>query len=382
MTPFVPNTLPIQIEWETIIEDIAKASDSMGRFDGILEAMVNPNIFLSPLTRNEAVLSSKIEGTRASFTEVLQHEAGERFEEDKNTDIDEIINYRKALIMGSDYMRERNISLSLMRELHAVLMDNVRGDDKDPGAFRREQNWIGPPNTPIERARFVPPNPIVMKESLDNLEEYINSDNTLPLVQLAIIHAQFEIIHPFLDGNGRLGRMLIPLYLYQRKVLKEPAFYLSEYLDKHDEEYRDRLLAVTAEGDWHGWISFFLRAVHVQAKENTEKVRSILNLYERMKTDFFQVTRSKFALPALDTLFASPLINSTDFHRYTGIQNRMTSNKLLTTLKNQGLILTLKEGRGSKPSVYAVPELINIIEGSEIFKKVNKKAKKTKAKQS
>ncbi len=366
-TPCVPDMLPIDIEWKSLVSLIGQAGRAIARYDGTLEGIVNSAVLLSPLTAREAVMSSKIEGTQATLVEVLQHEAGEEFGVEKTGDIKEIVNYRKALFIAEDYLKDRPLSLSLIRELHDILMDSVRGKDKKPGAFRADQNWIGKPGDPIEKARFVPPEPLVMKGALDNLQAFMSGDMEDPLVQMAIIHAQFEIIHPFNDGNGRLGRMLIPLFLYQKKILQRPVFYLSEFLEEHDEEYRERLLAISESGDWQGWVNFFLKGILVQAERNAEKAKRIHDLYERMKRDFSNVTNSKYALAALDSFFARPIINASDFYEMSGMPTKPTAHNILKALMGAGLITVLKEGRGQTPAVFALPELINASEGRDVF---------------
>jgi Fic family protein len=365
--PFVPDKLPIKrLDWQRLASFTSKASMAVARYDGTLEGMINAAVLLSPITSREAVLSSRIEGTQASLVEVLKHEAGEEYSEAKKGDIKEIINYRRALFLGEEYLKERPISLQLIRELHALLMQDVRGGDKVPGAFRNELNWIGKKGTPIEQARFVPPEPVVMQDSLINFEEYIGMDDTDPLVQLAAIHAQFEIIHPFCDGNGRLGRMLIPLFLCQKRVLQRPMFYLSEYLEEEDEEYRDRLLAITEENDWQGWIEFFLMALHYQAERNTDKAKKIHALYESMKLQFADITHSQYSVTALDAFFNRPILNGSDFLSLTSIKNRGTANALLRSLVQENVIKVLREGAGRTPTIYAFPALLNTAEGQEV----------------
>lgn len=366
--PCIPERLPVQgLDWQRLASCTSKATMAVARYDGTLAGMVNAAVLLSPITRREAVLSSRIEGTQASLIEVLKHEAGEEYSDAKKGDINEIINYRRALILGEDYLEERPISLQLIRELHALLMEGVRGGDKTPGSFRSEQNWIGKKGTPIEHARFIPPDPMLMRDAMTNFEEYLNIDDIDPLVQLAVLHAQFEIIHPFVDGNGRLGRMLIPLFLYQKAVLQRPMFYLSEYLEEADEEYRNRLLAITDDNDWQGWIEFFLLALQHQAIRNTEKAKSIHGLYEEMKDRFVEVTHSQYALTALDAFFNKPILNGSDFLNITRIENRGTANTLLRALVREDVIKILREGAGRSPAIYYFPSLINISEGKEVI---------------
>jgi Fic family protein len=367
-SPCIPSSMPpTGLNWESLVPLISKSTAAIARYDGTLEGIVNPLVLLSPITTREAVLSSKIEGTQTSLVEVLKHDAGEKFEEKKDDDIREVSNYRKALRIGTEQLVDRPISLTLIRGLHKLLLDDVRGQEKTPGSFRTEQNWIGPKNTPIEKARFVPPNIHVMNDCLLELENFFNASYADPLVQMALIHAQFEIIHPFGDGNGRLGRMLIPLFLFQKRVLQKPVFYLSEYLEENDQEYRDRLLNITENGDWQGWVSFFLRAVQVQSERNTEKAKRIISLYNELKETFRKATRSQFAHAALDTFFNAPIINATDFFTRSGIPSHQTSNSILKGLHKAGLIILLKEGSGRAPAVYAMSKLINVAEGRQVL---------------
>jgi Fic family protein len=373
--PCIPVKLPpANLDWQALVPLIGASTAAVCRYDGTLDGMVNPRVLLSPLTTREAVLSSKIEGTQTSLVEVLQRDAGEKFAEKKEADIQEVSNYRIALVNGAEQLKSRKISLGLIKDLHALLLKNVRGQDKTPGAFRTEQNWIGPKGTPIEKARFVPPNIHVMQDSLIDLEKFLGSSYTDPLVQMAIIHGQFEIIHPFGDGNGRLGRMLIPLFLCQKKVLQKPVFYLSEYLEENDDEYRNCLLNITENDDWQGWIEFFLTAVKVQSERNTEKAKNILALYDKMKSVFREVTRSQYGPVAQDVFFKFPIINASEFHKRSEIPHYQTSNNILRGLKKEGVIITLKEGRGQTPAVYAMHELINIAEGKRIFNRIKSNA--------
>ena len=281
MRPYEPDSLPItSIDWSAHVPLIGQANAALARYDGMLQSIVNPAILLSPLTAQEAVLSSRIEGTQASMEEVLEYEADpeEELEPSKRADIQEIINYRRAMGIAVERLKERPLCLNLLKELHAVLLDSVRGRNKAPGEFRRSQVYVGPSGAPIEKATFVPPSADRVAPALDNWEKYLHYEEKDRLVQLAVVKAQLEIIHPFLDGNGRMGRMLVPLYLFDRGLLSSPMFYLSAYLEEHRDVYYERLLGVSRDGDWNGWASFFLTAVVEQAAVNTQKTREILTL--------------------------------------------------------------------------------------------------------
>jgi len=335
----------------------------------MLQTLRDPGVLLSPLTVNEAVLTSKIEGTQATLDEVYLHDAGLTADSDRaRSDFEEISNYRAAVQIAEASLVHRPLTLSMIKTAHQRLMQGVRGKLKRPGAFRREQNFIGKRGDTIENARFIPPNPVVMETALQSWETYLQSDDDDPIVQVALAHAQFEIIHPFMDGNGRLGRMLIPLLLHQRRALTRPMFYLSEYLESHRQEYYDRLLAITEEGDWQGWLTFFANAVISQAETNLGKVRAIHDLYEELKRRAVEATHSQFAVAAIDTLFEKPVIQAPEFAKRAGFNNRVTANNILRALESEGIVQRLREGSGRTPAIYALRELINVAEGRRILR--------------
>lgn len=330
--PYIPIKLPPdKIDWKRLIPIIGKAHGALARYDGLLQSLINPAILLSPLTTNEAVLSSRIEGTQASLEEVLELEAGLEKEKSESIkqDIQEIINYRKALLIAEESLEHRNITLNFIKQIHAILLESVRGKNKNPGEFRKDQNWIGKPGTTIELARYIPPNPILIVEFMEDLERFIQTDFDDPIVQLAIVHAQLEIIHPFMDGNGRIGRLIIPLFLYSKKILSRPMFYMSEYLESHRQEYYDKLLFITVNEDWQGWIEFFFEALINQAQINYDKAKNIINLYDNLKPEFIDITHSQFAIPLLDAFFQKPILDSSTALKIAKIPNRVTGNVLL-----------------------------------------------------
>jgi len=298
--------------------------------------------------------------------EVLEYEAGMEFDAEKTKDIQEVVNYRKALALATEALRSQPLSLHLIRQMHATLMDSVRGQDKDPGGFRTIQNWIGPAGCSMAEANFVPPGPLQLQDHLEAFERYLAFPEDDALIQVAVVHAQFELIHPFKDGNGRVGRLLIPLFLFQKQALGSPMFYLSEYLEAHRSEYYDRLKNISHEGDWTGWIEFFLRAVMEQAKTNTERVLGIQRLYEAMKKQITELTRSQHSLKVLDTLFDRPIFNSADFVERSGIP-RPSALVFLRKLKAANILMTLGAASGSRSARYAFRELLNRAEGRTIL---------------
>lgn len=366
MEPYTPRALPIMdIDWIAHISHIGKANAALARYDGLLQGIINPGILLSPLTIREAVLSSRIEGTQASLVDVLQFEADQAHQipPEKRLDIQEILNYRTAMNAAVEDLGKRPICINMIRDLHRILLASVRGRDREPGEIRRIQNYIAPPGTPIERATFIPPAPYLIMDALTNWEKYLHSEEKDPLVQLAVLKAQFELIHPFRDGNGRIGRMLIPIILYNKRILSTPMFYLSAYLECHRSEYYDRLLAVSRDDDWDGWIAFFLSALTEQANENNQKAKAIIDLYEEMKQHIPVVTHSQYAIHAIDTLFSRPIFKAADFIAESKIP-KQSAHRILRELTDGDVLVVTREGRGKNPTIYLFPRLVAITETS------------------
>ncbi len=371
MKPFEPQQLPIEgIQWDSLIPLIGRANRSLAYYDGVLYGVANPDVLLSPLTTQEAVLSSKIEGTQATLGEVLKFEAGEPpFEESRVHDIEEIINYRRAMRLAEQTLKKSPFSLNLLKDLHALLLDGVRGKFKSRGKFRTTQNWIGKPGSPIEDAQFVPPAPMNLMPHLANWEKYYHFDRPDPLVQLAVLHAQFELIHPFLDGNGRLGRMIVPLFLFERKLISNPVFYISAYLESHRDEYVSGLqgLAERSSTAWMHWIAFFLRAMEEQSRENARKAQAIIDLYGNLKDRIIALTHSRYAVPLLDCLFDQPIFTSSLFDNDPAMPGKPMVMNMLGKLKKAGILKVVREGRGRRPQILALAELMNICEGEPLY---------------
>ncbi|MCP4041077.1 MAG: Fic family protein [Gammaproteobacteria bacterium] len=366
LVPYRPESLPIRsIVKETLFTAVGEANAALARYDGLLIGMVNPAVMLSPLTSEEAVLSSRIEGTQATIEEVLEHEAGQEYNEAKHNDIQEILNYRKALMLAKEVVSDRPIRLGLIREMHKVLMSSVRGQDKEPGQFRKDQNWIGRPGCTIEEASFIPPDPLQLQDYLLSWEHYLEMDDADPILQTAVAHAQFELLHPFKDGNGRIGRLLIPLFLYSKRRLSSPMFYLSAYLERHREQYYSRLRAISDEGDWTGWVSFFLRAVTEQAAQNGRTLREIMSLYEATKKQVRDITRSVHAARLVDALFDRPIFTAADIARRAGAP-KPTVHKLIQRLLDESVLQTLREAAGRRPAILTFAELLNTVERKQL----------------
>ncbi len=358
---------PRNLDWSRLIPLLGPAAAAIARYDGMLAAIPNPGVLLSPLTTQEAVLSSRIEGTQATMGEVLEFEAGQEVSSvDRREEIQEILNYRAAMREAERMLTELPISLRVVRAAHKTLLTGVRGQDKAPGEFRRIQNWIGARHSPIEEARFIPIAPENLVDGMSTWERYVHADAQDQLVQLAILHAEFEALHPFLDGNGRVGRMLISLFLWQRGLIQRPMFYISAYLEARREAYYDGLLVVSRDDDWTGWCRFFLEAVRAQAEDNLAKAQSIFALSEQMKRRLPELTRSQYAIRALDWIFERPVFRSSDFVEASGIP-APTARRFLRVLEGDGVLKLIAPARGRRSGILAFADLLRIAEGRQLL---------------
>ncbi len=355
-----------RLDWPKLIPFIGPAAAAVARYDGALAAIPNPRLLLAPLTTREAVLSSRIEGTQATMGEVLAFEAGqEPASPARRDDIHEVLNYRAAMGRATEMLEKLPLCQRVIQEAHRVLLSGVRGDGSGPGEYRRIANWIGPPGCGIEEARFVPPGAETLLDAMTAWERYMHQDALDRLVQLAILHAEFEALHPFLDSNGRLGRMLVPLFLWQNGLIRTPMFYISAYLEAHRDAYYDGLLAVSRDDDWTGWCRFFLRAVQGQAEENLAKAQAITDLYGTMKERVIGATRSQYAIHALDWIFAQPTFKSSDFVTDAAMP-RPTARRMLKVLRENGILAVAEQGRGRRATVLMFPELLHTVEGEDL----------------
>jgi Fic family protein len=309
---FIPAPLPPspQIHFDKeLLSLLTKADRALGRLDGASSILPHPDLFVAMYVRQEAVYSSQIEGTQSTLEDVLEFEAGAS-SSDTPKDVGEVVNYVKAMNHGLYRLKELPLSLRLVKEIHKILMHQTRGGHKEPGEFRRSQNWIGPAGCTLTNATFVPPPLPEMKEALHNLEKFWHDSHTLPdLIHCGIAHVQFETIHPFLDGNGRIGRLLITFLLCERKILSQPLLYLSHFFKLHREDYYQNLMKVRRDGDWEGWLKFFLQGVYEVSEEATLTARAILDLQENHR----RIIRSEISgatngMVLLDFLFRNPII--------------------------------------------------------------------------
>ncbi len=309
---FIPKSLPPEphIQYDEDLQfSLSKADRALARLDGLTTVLPNLEIFIAMYVKKEAILSSQIEGTQASLEGVLEFEANLTPKEDVR-EIKEVINYVKALNYGMERLEKLPMSLRLIKEIHRILIERTRGNHKAPGEFRESQNWIGPPGVSLSEAVFVPPPPDMVIPAMGELEKFMHTkDNIPPLVKIALIHAQFETIHPFLDGNGRIGRLLITFYLFWKEILLSPLLYLSFYLKKHRNEYYDLLMRVRTEGAWEDWVKFFLKGICETSEEAISTAREIIVLKENLITKLHENSISSvYAIKLIDLLFDTPLV--------------------------------------------------------------------------
>jgi Fic family protein len=331
---FIPAALPpdpplaFDAQLATVL---ARAGTALGRLDGVAATLPNPELFVAMYVRREAVLSSQIEGTQSTLDDVLAFEIDPE-RASLPSDITEVVNYISAMNYGLARLETLPLSLRLLREIHSRLLTGTRGGSKSPGEFRESQNWIGGAPFGLADAAFIPPPPHEMRSALGNLERFLHDSGGLdPLIVCALAHAQFETIHPFLDGNGRVGRLLITFLLCHEKVLQRPVLYLSHYLKQHRASYYDRLMAVRMEGDWEGWLRFFLTGVGEVAREAEETARNIVQLREDIRRRAQAARMSASAFRLLDYLFEQPYINVNAAKDHLGV-SYVAANGLIREL--------------------------------------------------
>jgi len=356
---FVPNPLPPKLEWDTaLVSRISCADLAVGTLSGLGETLPNPHLLIYPFIRREAVLSSRIEGTQSSLSDLLLFEATQV---EKQRDVKEVQNYVHAMEYGLKRLNELPLSLRFIRELHGILMEGVRGEQATPGEFRQSQNWIGSTGATLDNATFVPPPVQEMQECLSQLEKFLHADTELPpLVQAAMVHYQFETIHPFLDGNGRIGRLLVTLLLCQKNVLGRPLLYLSAFFEQRRQEYYDLLLKVSQSGAWREWIGFFLLAVTEQSNDAVSRSRQLLELLRQ----YTQTARKKRLSPTagqlVELVFMKPVLNTKTVQEFLKV-SYPSAQHALSSLEEAG-ILTEVTGR-KRAKAYAAKEILKALDG-------------------
>ena len=358
---FVPEKLPPDppLRIESALQNLLSQADmALARLDGMGYFLPNADLFIAMYVRKEALLSSQIEGTQASLENIFEYESGDKPE--NINDVAEVINYIRALNYGMDRLKTLPMSLRLIKEIHGVLMQGTRGGNKTPGEFRKTQNWIGPQGSTLKDARYIPPPPQEVVKTMGDLEQYIHKGRKLPvLIDCGLVHYQFESIHPFLDGNGRVGRLLITFYLYFREVLHRPLLYLSYYFKKNRQEYYDRLNMVRDKGDYEQWIAFFLKGVMETADSAVETSRKILELQTKHRNLLWKKKLSSpLAVGILERLFQKPYVSVNDVAKEFSISFQAAST-LVSQLEGAGILREITGKKRDKRFIYA--EYITIL---------------------
>jgi len=371
---FLPNPLPPNLSWSTeLVNALSRADRALGELAGLGRALPNPYLLIRPLMRREAVLSSRIEGTRASLSDLYAYEAVQLSFFDSHPDVQEVHNYVRALEYGLERLETLPLSLRLIREMHAHLMAGVRGEHQTPGEFRRSQNWIGSPGCTLDEATYVPPPVDEMQQALDALEKYLHSSSDLPpLVRLGLIHYQFEAIHPFLDGNtcacaqcrcGRIGRLLITLLLCAWELLPQPLLYLSAYFEAHRQTYYDQLLAVSLAGAWNAWLIFFLQGVVAQSQDAIVRAQRLQTLRSEYRRQFQTERAAARLLQVVDLLFDRPILTVNQIKDLMDV-DFSTAQRYVDRLEQVGVLQEIT-GR-ARNRIYRANEVMTIIEDAPV----------------
>lgn len=353
---------PEFLDYQTLVPGLVAATSAVARYDQMLKNMHNSEILLAPLRNQEAVISSRMEGTVSTMDEILKYEA--EFEEGAagpqvRSEVIETILYQRALRNSHYAMREgQPLNQHLIRAAHQTLLSFGRGAAKSPGSFKTEQNYLA--DKLKKNILFVPVSPEKLQDGMDALFKYVNESKDTPLMKAAISHVEFEALHPFNDGNGRIGRMIITLLLWSSKMISEPHFYISGFLEEHKDEYIDTMRRVSEDDNWTAWCLFFLEAVEQQAGRNLEIAENIQRMYDQMKDVFNKVLSSKWTLNALDFVFTNPIFRSNRFTKTSGIPPS-SAFRFLQTLVEQKLLEQLEEASGRRPALYAFEPLLRLV---------------------
>ena len=351
---------PKFIDYTSFITELLEATEILARFDQMLKNLHNNEILLAPLRNQEAVISSRIEGTISTIDEILQYEADENNADIKTrSEVIETILYQRTLKNSQGALEDGYpFSVSLIKQMHQQLLSYGRGADKTPGEFKKEQNYLA---DRIKREiQFVPINPEKLSEGLDNLFNFLEQSNLPILVRTALMHLEFEALHPFKDGNGRIGRMLVTLYLWKSGVLSQPHFYISKYFEIHKEEYISLMREVSEKDMWNIWVKFFLKAVKEQAEDNLRIAEEIRMLYERLKIDFSELLASKWSIDVLDFIFTYPIFRNNKFISDTKIPSA-TAGLIIKKLIKEGYLEVKEPASGRTPALYSFETLLKLV---------------------
>lgn len=354
---------PQSLKYELIIHALMKATDSLARYDQMLKNMHNNEIFLAPLRHQEAVISSRMEGTISTMDEILAYEADSDNDsggpQSARSETVETVLYRRALANAQKAMMDGYpLSAHLIRTMHQQLLSFGRGAKKSPGQFKTEQNYLA--DAQRQKILFVPISPEKLQEGLDTLFNYMHESEHPVLIKTALMHLEFEALHPFQDGNGRIGRMLITLFLWSTGTISAPHFYISGYLEDNKDRYIDTMRQVSEHSDWESWCIFFLTAVDRQAINNLEIAERINALYERMKPIFADALASKWSVSVLDYIFANPIFRNNKFAQKTGI-SPANASRYMKILVDKGLLYVVEEASGRRPALYSFEPLMELV---------------------
>lgn len=354
---------PKNLDYGKIVNSLLKATDALARYDQMLKNMHNSEILLAPLRNQEAVISSRMEGTISTMDEILKFEAdSENDSEQANkvrSEVFETILYQRALLNAQIAMKEGYpLSQHLIKTLHQQLLSFGRGAQKSPGKYKNEQNYLA--DKIKQKVLFIPISPEKLNDGLEHLFTYINESSDPILIKTALMHLEFEALHPFQDGNGRIGRMLITLLLWSSGAISEPHFYISGYMEENKDEYINTMREVSKSNNWESWCIFFLNAIEKQAIKNLEIADRIRNLYEDMKPIFANLLSSKWSVNALDYIFTYPIFRNNRFTSKSGIPGP-TAARFTRILLDKGLLRTLEESSGRRPALYSFEPLLKLV---------------------
>ncbi|MDP8101466.1 Fic family protein [Phocoenobacter atlanticus] len=354
---------PQSIDYQLVMNAMIGATEAIARFDQMLKNIHNSEILLAPLRNQEAVISSRMEGTISTIDEIMRYDADygdtSEYSNEVREDIIETVLYQRTLKGVQQALNDGYpFSKALLKMMHQQLLSYGRGAKKSPGEFKKEQNYLG--DHFKQSILFVPISPEKLEEGLDNLFDYINNNSTPILLKTAISHLEFEALHPFQDGNGRIGRMLITLILWRSQIISAPHFYISGYFEEHKNTYIDLMREVSETGNWNNWCIFFLNAIKEQAQANLLIAERITQLYENMKTEFAVLLSSKWSINALEFIFTNPVFRSTSFTVKSGIP-KSTAIKFTKILQEHNILEVIEEGAGRTPTLYAFEPLMKLV---------------------
>ncbi|SKB80185.1 Fic family protein [Salegentibacter holothuriorum] len=351
---------PKNISYNNFITEIIKATAALARYDQTLKNLHNNEILLAPLRNQEAVISSRIEGTISTMDEILQYEADDDGGNlNARSEVIETILYQRALKNAQKALEDGyELSTSYIKQMHQQLLHFGRGATKSPGEFKKEQNYLA--DKIKKKIQFIPISPEKLDEGLEELFNYLKNSNDPALIKTALMHLEFEALHPFQDGNGRIGRMLITLFLWKEGILSQPHFYISGYMEENKDQYIDTMRKVSEKNDWEAWIKFFLTAVEKQAIWNLEIAENIRTLYEKMKIEFSDILSSKWSMNTLDFVFTFPVFRNNKFISTSGIPSATAAGITKKLLEN-GYLLQKEEASGRRPALYSFEPLMRIV---------------------